>query len=105
MYPAAKFTKIIIVLVNLCKVSQCLYVYNKIALQTVSTNSLVLKDIAWGTVPQSGSKGNPQKTARTPKRPLFTLNLHQKLSAKTTNFKVRLQSEGGEVRRGLTVGL
>ena len=28
-----------------------------------------------------------KKPARTPKRPLFTLNLHQKSSAKTTNFK------------------
>ena len=37
--------------------------------------------------PKAVSKGNPQKPARTPKRPLFTLNLHQKSSAKTTNFK------------------
>ena len=33
------------------------------------------------------SRETLKKPARTPKRPLFTLNLHQKLSAKTTNFK------------------
>ena len=36
---------------------------------------------------QSVSRETLKKPARNPKRPLFTLNLHQKSSAKTTNFK------------------
>ena len=37
--------------------------------------------------PKAVSRETLKNTVRTPKRPLFALNLHQKSSAKTTNFK------------------